>query len=848
MRTWHVYSLNEGDSLYLRMQTMNVGVLTLNGYMPAWQDYGAIANGYNELQIVTEPLVSYPNITYYGSFQSGLSGASGPGASSSFPMGFANGWVRYTRSSGVIYMQIAQDFNGYPGSWTTLASLSLDDYPFLNSQAWTVEVKSDPDSHQTEPAWLDGTFRSLNDRVLVGGVNTVPAGGPVVSGSLAHVQYNFHGGATLNPDIWGTAYGGSVQAEGWGWLGADSIVQNGAPSSHISRARFTLPDGDSFYMRVIPPSPRIPLDWFIYEIGDFLPIEGRASIRLGSASAFTGSQQVLDPSSGSMTVTVASAGISGMGDEGNPGVVRIGTSKMYFYYDPAVYPVSPSINYDPTQHAWIRFRRSGTNLWIDSAPDSSNAPGSWSPQVSGYVGDWINNTDLYVQLHSVCANESPSQYYSRFSGFNTTVSAFSPTASGTAISVLMDDFENPIIDTTKWDTSLLIIPGTSGGSVDLNADPGSSIYVSIISSQWADWVMPDGDGGTVSARFTFTDPPVNNPNVYLMIVTEPQWGGLGGPVNKWLSQDYTLIASPRTSQKNPSSSTVNFHEDPLMAWMSFSGGDDVYPYIAPIWDAGEWPTGYILATDWWIRWNASGFQWVVFKRQDDNLVMYLGVDDVAGAPSELVEQMRIPIPIGILAGERLKVIVAGQAFDTGDTMTFDAFNIVDTFVINPALDHLHDDFDAVSISTVKWDLASSTGYTATGTRLSLDSSGSYIKSFDTWSLPDNTAVYTRAWPDLSVTADYIFGVGTTGGSFAQFRYNGGTLHFESGSPSETSSVSYNRRVHGWWQIRRSGTQLVFETSPPSQSANPGPWTVLFTTTLSPDFLTRQDFYIYAEVA
>jgi hypothetical protein len=158
---------------------------------------------------------------------------------------------------------------------------------------------------------------------------------------------------------------------------------------------------------------------------------------------------------------------------------------------------------------------------------------------------------------------------------------------------------------------------------------------------------------------------------------------------------------------------------------------------------------------------------------------------------------------------------------------------------------IHDNFDAGTIEPARWNLPASHGYSDVDGRLDLDPTDSYIVSFEVWSLPVSAAVYVRSWPDTG-TGDSFFGIATPEGDTIEFRYTGGTLHFNCSSPVETSSISYDDVAHAWWRIRREGAQIAFYTAPTSGNlVGPGSWTRRYLTTLSPDFLEEQNFFVYA---
>lgn len=139
-------------------------------------------------------------------------------------------------------------------------------------------------------------------------------------------------------------------------------------------------------------------------------------------------------------------------------------------------------------------------------------------------------------------------------------------------------------------------------------------------------------------------------------------------------------------------------------------------------------------------------------------------------------------------------------------------------------------------------------FSATGGRGRIASNTAYngLYTANTWSLPDGAPLRFRAYPNTtpgSTTASTAFRITKSVGDGADvglfYDANDGNLYFESRTDywdDNRTSVTYSGTTHAYWGLRRSGSNLIFETAPSASEGVPGTWTTRRTITL-PAYLT-----------
>jgi hypothetical protein len=102
-------------------------------------------------------------------------------------------------------------------------------------------------------------------------------------------------------------------------------------------------------------------------------------------------------------------------------------------------PGAVSATYDPTAHRWLRISESGGTLEWATSPDGS----TWTTFRSDTSPGWVSDPDLQVQL--ITHRDSGTPDVAEFDNFNTP-----PPASTAVFDDLVEDFDEPVVDTSKW--------------------------------------------------------------------------------------------------------------------------------------------------------------------------------------------------------------------------------------------------------------------------------------------------------------------------------------------------------------------------------------------------------------
>lgn len=418
------------------------------------------------------------------------------------------------------------------------------------------------------------------------------------------------------------------------------------------------------------------------------------------------------------------------------------------------------------------------------------------------------------------------------------ISAAGPPASGLSFSSLVDNFNGSSLDTSIW----TVVSDETSTAVSTQAD-------GVLNVTWsAPEVSANTAFGGVISDYIYRFNTPSDAGVFVEVDRVPQDSGNSG-LNVELGDvrdggsygqiDFTVNQTGLDDQAYLSVFATDTGPDDS----TFESFDDTIPFT----DA----------------------RWLRIRRTDDTFIVFetapVEPDGAAPDPDSdtWTERFRCRIPQWFLQNGTSAVFLDGfnsnsDTYVSGH-VTFDNLNFTSPPVTSPpvtsppdmpSISGIHDNFDLGIIDSTIWDTGdvSNHAYSNVSDQLSLDGTSSLLKSYAAWSLPDGATVYVRAWPDLTSGADSFFGIASAGGasSYLEFRYNGGDLAMNSGSPSETSSITYSSVAHAWWRIRRSGDQVAFDTAPTAGTQiNPGTWTQRWITTLSPDFLSEQDFYVYA---
>jgi hypothetical protein len=139
--------------------------------------------------------------------------------------------------------------------------------------------------------------------------------------------------------------------------------------------------------------------------------------------------------------------------------VRVG------YFDPGF----TSLPYDPVAHAWLRLREAGGNLHWETSPDGI----TWTTRRTETSPAWVADADLQVQL--ISHRDGGVDDFAEFDNFNITPSSLT-------FADLQDDFDDNVVDTTKWpdnyNTGAGGLPVETGGRARVPCDEGFAAYAS----------------------------------------------------------------------------------------------------------------------------------------------------------------------------------------------------------------------------------------------------------------------------------------------------------------------------------------------------------------------------------
>lgn len=175
----------------------------------------------------------------------------------------------------------------------------------------------------------------------------------------------------------------------------------------------------------------------------------------GGAAAEAWAQLLITSATGGTDAIIevnAASGTLGM-------AVRVG------FFDPGF----ATLPYDPVAHAWLRIREAGGNLHWETSADGI----TWTTRRTETSPAWVADVDLQVQL--ISHRDGGVDDFAEFDNFNITPST-------AVFADLQDDFDDNVVDTTKWSDNYNTGPGglpvETGARARVPADTGFAAYAS----------------------------------------------------------------------------------------------------------------------------------------------------------------------------------------------------------------------------------------------------------------------------------------------------------------------------------------------------------------------------------